>query len=113
MLYTTFVAGGEVYKLRINTRNIVELEKKLGCNPIAIFGEGDIVPTVTVMVSILHASLQQFHHNITAAAAYDIFDAWIEDGHNSVEFVSVILDIYRVSGLMPREAKTEETTEKN
>lgn len=37
-MYVDFSAGGKEYKLRLNTRNIVSLEKALGMNPLAIFG---------------------------------------------------------------------------
>ena len=109
MLYTEFNANNNEYKLRLNTRAIVALEEKLGCNPMAIFGTtGTTIPTVTTMVQILHAALQQYQHNITLEKAYTIFDEWIEDGHAATEFLQVIIDVYRVSGIIPAE-----NTEKN
>ena len=110
MTYVDFKAGNKEYKLRLTTRNIVSLEKALGCNPLAIFGDGETIPTITTMVSVLHASLQSLHHGITMNDAYDIFDAYLED-HAMTEFLPVIVEIYKVSGLM-REAKNEEN-EKN
>ena len=107
MVYVDFTAGEKEYKLRLNTRNIVSLEKQLGCNPLAIFGMGDTIPTITTMVQILYASLQQLNHGITLNDAYDIFDTWLADGHNSTEFIPVILDIYRVSGIIQNEDKSE------
>lgn len=113
MMYYEFNAGSKEYKLRLNTRNVVELEKKLGCNPIMIFGmDGDKIPTVSAMVVILHAALQSFHHGITLEKAYDIFDSYLEDGNTSVDFIKVIMEIYRVSGIVPKET-AEEETEKN
>ena len=111
MLYTEFNTGNKEYKLRLNTRNVVLLEKQLGCNPLSIFGDGDTIPTVTVMVAILHASLQQYQHNITLNDAYDIFDEWLADGHASTDFIPVILEIYKVSGIIPDDTNKEE--EKN
>ena len=108
MLYFDFEAGNKAYKLRLNVRNTVMLEKALGCNPLAIFGNGDTLPTITAMVNVLFASLQQYHHGITLNDAYDIFDAYLEDGHTAADFVPVILEIYKVSGIIPKE-----TTEKN
>jgi hypothetical protein len=103
-MYYEFSAGSKEYKLRLNTRNVVELEKKLGCNPIMIFGiEGDKIPTVSTMVVILHASLQTYNHGITLNDAYDIFDAYLEDGHTSVDFIKVIMEIYKASGIVPKE----------
>ena len=108
MMYVDFKAGNNEYKLRLNTRAIVALEKQLGCNPLAIFGAGDTIPTITTMVQILHASLQAFEHGITFEKAFDIFDAYLED-HVMTDFIPVILDIYRQSGLM----KATEGNEKN
>ena len=109
MMYYDFSAGGKEYKLRLNTRNVVELEKKLGCNPIMIFGaEGDQIPTVSVMVVILHSALQAYEHGINLDKAYDIFDAYLEDGNTSVDFIKVIMEIYKASGIVPKEE-----TEKN
>ena len=103
MNYVDFSAGNKEYKLRLNTRNVVALEKALGCNPVAVFGDGDTIPSITAMVTILHASLQQLNHGITVTDAYDIFDAWIMDGNNMVDFVKIILDIYKASGIVPNE----------
>ena len=107
MLYVDFEAGNKAYKLRLNTRNTVVLEKVLECNPLAIFGTGDTIPTVTTMVNILFASLQQYEHGITLNDAYDIFDTWLADGHTAPEFIPIILDIYRVSGLIQKETETK------
>ena len=57
MVYVDFTAGNKDYKLRLNTRNTIALEKSLGCNPLAIFGDGSNLPTITTMVSILYYSL--------------------------------------------------------
>jgi hypothetical protein len=83
------------------------LEKALGCNPLSIFGDGSTIPTITTMVTVLHAALQQYHHGITMNDAFDIFDAYLEE-HSATDFISVILEIYKASGIIPKEA-----TEKN
>ena len=107
MMYVDFNAGNKDYKLRLGTRNIVSLEKQLGCNPLAIFGSGETLPTVTSMVVVLHASLQQFNHGISLDDAYDVFDAYLADGHSATDFVQVIIDIYKVSGLIPDKKEVE------
>jgi hypothetical protein len=111
MMYIDFEAGNKNYKLRLNTRNTVVLEKQLGCNPLSIFGDGNKIPTVTAMVTILYSSLQQYNHGITLNDAYDIFDKWLEDGHSSTDFIPVILEIYQASGLVPKDAKPEDNEE--
>lgn len=107
MLYVDFKAGEKEYKLRMPTRAVVALEKQLGCNPVSIFNSDDL-PTITAMVQILHASLQQYEHGITLNDAFDIFDKWLNDGHAATEFVLVIMDIYKVSGLVQSETNTDE-----
>lgn len=100
MNYVDFTAGNNAYKLRLTTRSIVALEKQMGCNPLAIFGNGDKIPTITTMVQILHASLQTLEHGISLDKAYDIFDTWLADGHAMTDFIAVIIEIYKASGLI-------------
>lgn len=108
MMYIDFEAGNKAYKLRLTTGATVALEKRLGCNPIAIFGDGNTIPTVTTMVGVLHASLQAYQHNITMEDAYNIFDEWLEDGHSMTDFFTVIIDVFKASGLMRNGKDAEE-----
>lgn len=108
MMYIEFKAGDEEYKLRLTTKNIVLLERQINCNPLSIFGNGDTIPTITIMVAVLHASLQQYQHNITLDKAYDIFDKWLADGHATTDFISIIMDIYKASGIVPKDSNEEE-----
>lgn len=109
MMYVDFNAGGKDYKLRLNTRNVVTLEKQLGCNPLAIFGDGDTMPTITTLVQVLYCSLLQLNHGVTLEDAYNIFDEYLEDGHSATEFLSVVINIFKVSGLI----KADKVAEKN
>jgi hypothetical protein len=99
-MYYEIEAGNKVYKLRLNTRNIIELEKKIGGNPLSIFGTGERIPSITEMVNILHCSLQQYEHGITLNDAYEIFDNWIAEGHAAIDFLNVIVEVYKVSGII-------------
>lgn len=109
MMYVDFTAGDKEYKLRLTTRDIVALEKQLGCNPLAIFGNGDVLPTLTTLVQVLHASLQSMQHGITMNDAYTIFDNYLED-HAMTDFLPVVVEIYKTSGLIK---KSEIDAEKN
>lgn len=104
MMYVNFEAGNKEYKLRLSIRNTVALERQLGCNPLAIFGNGDEIPTITTMITILHSSLQHFHHGISLMDAQDIFGMWLEEGHAVVDFLPVIIDIYKVSGIIQKDS---------
>lgn len=109
MMYVDFTAGNKNYKLRLSTRNVVMLEKQLGCNPLMVFGDGDKIPTVTEMVYILYTSLLQYNHGISLNDAYDIFDDYLADGNSATDFIAIILEIYKVSGLI----NIDEVEEKN
>lgn len=109
MNYVEFEVGTKVYKLKLTTRNVISLEKSLGCNPVAIFGSGDTIPTITTMVRILHASLQSLEHGITLDDAYAIYDQWLDEGHVMTDFIKVIVDVYKASGII----KDDKEDEKN
>ena len=103
MMYVDFSAGGKDYKLRLTTRSIIQLEKQIGCNPLMIFGDGSQMPQITTLVAILNASLQALNHGITMTDSYDIFDAYLADGHSLTDFIAVIVNLYKVSGIIPEE----------
>lgn len=113
MMFVDFTAGNKDYKLRLNTRQIVTLEKQLGCNPVAIFRDDETLPTITEMVNVLYSSLVALNHGVTLNDAYDIFDKYIEDGHSVTDFITVILDIYKVSGLIKTDEVNNEENSKN
>ena len=106
-MYINFTAGGKEYKLSMNIRNTVALEKVLGCNPLMIFGTGDRIPTITEMINVLHFSLQQYQHGIALNDTQDIFEAWLEDGNTPTDFIQVIIDIYKVSGIIANDKEDE------
>lgn len=108
MNFIDFEVGNKTYKLRLNTKNVVLLEKQLGCNPLSIFGDGEQIPTITAMIAILHSSLQQYNHGINLNDAYDIFDDYLAEGHSATDFIPVIMDIYKASGLIPKGKREEE-----
>lgn len=103
MMYYDFEAGNKAYKLRLNIRNTVALEKQLNCNPLMIFGGGDRMPTITEMIAILHFSLQQYQHGITMADSQDIFEEWLNDGNTPTDFIPVIIEIYKNSGIIAKD----------
>lgn len=109
-MYLDFNVGEKTYKLRLTTRNIVALEKVIKCNPLAIFGNNEEIPEVSTMVAILWQSLQTFQHGIGLDETYSIFDEYLIK-NSMTDFISVILDIYRVSGIIKDGSKGED--EKN
>lgn len=103
MMYFDFETNEQTYKLRLTTKTIMDLERKIGGNPLSIFGNGTRIPSVTEMVSILHYSLQSMQHNITFEKAASIFDNYLSEGHTVTDFIQVIVGVYRVSGIIQNE----------
>lgn len=112
MMYVDFTVDNKDYKLRLNTRQIIALEKQLGCNPIGVFGDGDTIPTITQMVQILYCALVPLNHGISLDDAFTIFDSYLNEGHTVTDFIPVILQIYKVSGLI-RNDDVKDGHEKN
>lgn len=111
MLYHTITIKERDYKCRLAARNCVDLEKKLGTNPLNIFidiAKKGTVPDLEVLMIILHASLQKFQHGISLDDTYNIYDEFVDEGHNLMDLVPELLEIFKVSGLIG-----EETEEKN
>ena len=107
MLYSTFTVGDKEYKCRLTARACVDLEKKLGENPLNVFikiaNANGALPSIGDMVTILHASLQSMEHGITIEKAYELYDKYVDEGHTLVDFIPVILEIFKVSGFFNEE----------
>ena len=58
-MYTQIIIGGETYKLRLNTRTSINLEKALGYNPINLLMsmEQGKMPKLTDVIIVLQAML--------------------------------------------------------
>ena len=71
MNYVEFTAGNTNYKLRLNTRGLITLEKDLGYNPIQLFGIGNkpVTPSVEDMLKVFKTALQPYH-NTTEEDSY-------------------------------------------
>lgn len=108
MNYITLSIGNMDYKLRMTTRSMCELEKKLGRNPIDILIETtqNRLPKTTDLVFILHSALQPYSHNIKIDDVYDLFDEYIADGHTYMDFINVVIELFKVSGVI-RDEKDE------
>lgn len=100
MLYTELQIGNEIYKLRLNTRASIALEKALGKSPLAVFMELDegVMPRLTDMLVILQACLQPYHHGISMDKVYDLFDAYVADGKTLFDLVPVFIEVFQESG---------------
>lgn len=116
-MFTELRIKDETYKLRLNTRGSVALEKALGRSPLDIlmkFDEGQM-PTLTDIIIILHAMLQPMNHGMSIERVYDLYDAYVADGHHLFDLIPVIVEVFQESGYLakPSEGNIEADVEKN
>lgn len=111
MLFTTFTIGDKEYKARLNTKSLIQLERKLGRNPINVLAEvgqnGDIMPRMEPMLEIMRAALPD---DLSMDDMYDLYDAWLEEGKTAIDFVVLVLKICQDSGLIPNEEEIAKST---
>lgn len=101
MLYTTLTIDGTDYRCRLDAKSCVDLEKKIGTNPVNIFtkvGTSKEVPSLTVLLTVLHASLQAYEHGIKMDDVYVLYDKYIEEGHTMMDLIPLELEIFKNSG---------------
>lgn len=115
MIYSEIKIGEKELKLRLDSRSCVALERKLGKSPLAVFMEGEgSLPRLEEMIIIFHASLQKYNQGYTEDKTYDLYDEYIEEGNSFMDFVPLIMDIFKVSGFFKEEdrAKVDENGKK-
>lgn len=105
MLYTTFKMGQEELKLRLGSRDCINLEKRLGTNPLNIFmelSEGGL-PRLEPMITILHASAQKYQHGLTEDKFFDMYDDFVDNGGSLTQLIPAVLEVFKVSGFFNEE----------
>lgn len=109
MLYTTLKIGDEEYKLRLTTGAMVDLEKKLGKNPLVMIAEAGkgSMPKLEEAMFILHYSLIKFQPNYKLKDTYNLYDRFVDDGQTFSELIHVLVDALSVSGYFRKKEKTE------
>ena len=122
MLYTTLTVHGEEYKLRLGARQLVDLERKFGSNPLSILGdlgkcdtEQDVMACLSIdkFVSILHASLQRYHHGITMDDVFNIYDDMLAEGFDIGKQLVLLSELFQNCGLIPKVEDEEDSERKN
>lgn len=117
MLYTELQIGNENYKLRLNTRASVALEKALGKSPLTVFMEIDEgkMPQLNDMLIILQACLQAYHHGISLEKTYDLYDEFVAGGKTWFDLVPIFVEIFQECGYLAKspEAVAAGEEEKN
>ena len=109
MLFTTFTIGEKEYKARLTTKAVIELERKLGTNPVNVLlgmaSNENQLPNLETLLMFLHASLKTSIPGLTIDETYGIYDEMIEEGKDISDLINLIVSILQESGLAPSEAK--------
>ena len=106
MMYTTVTIGEKDLKLRLDARNCVDLERKMGKSPLDVFVSAQTngkVPGFEDLIFIFHSSLQKYNKGFTLDKTYDLYDEYIEAGNTLEDFVPLIMEILKVSGFFKEE----------
>ncbi|WP_315109752.1 DUF6096 family protein [Clostridium intestinale] len=109
MLFKTFKVGDKELKLRLRGRDCVALESSIGESPLnkLIECQSGKVPSVTFMISVLHASLQALEHGYNTDKTYDLYDEYIENGGTVTDLLEELIDVFEVSGFFKKDALKE------
>lgn len=111
MLYKSFTVGDKEYKARLTAKACVDLEKKMGTNPLNLFAEmanNQSVPKMEDLLTILQASLTTYQHGMTMDSVYELYDAMADDGMTIMDLIPLIMDIFKVSGFFSDDANKED-----
>lgn len=111
MLYTVLKVQDEEYKLRLTTKTSVQLEKSLGYNPISMLMQIDngVMPKMGDILIMLQAMLSTYHHGYNMDKTYELFDKYVEDGHNMFDLIPVFVEVFQNSGYISAVNEEEET----
>ena len=114
MLYTEFTVKDKTYKLRLTTMGVMNLEDKLGRNPVEIFMDlsNGTLPKVRDIVYILHQSLQPYHNGFSVEKAAELLDSAAEEGKSIYDFITnEVMQVFRNAGLLGNESDESENEE--
>ena len=117
-MFSEIIINGNAYKLRLNTKASVALEKALGYNAISMFMDIDngVMPKLGDILIVLHAMLQPLNSGMNQDKVYELFDQYVAEGHNMYDLIPVFIEVFQESGYMPtaKEAKDSgDSAEKN
>ncbi len=112
MKFTTFKAGEKEYKLRITGASIVEMEKKMGKNPLnaMLDAVNGVLPMMTDMFTILWGALLPFNANIKYDDICDIYTQYVDGGGTLDDFLKILVKVFEDSGFIK---VSEDAPEKN
>lgn len=102
MLFSVLKVKDKEYKLRLPMKGLINLEKRLGFNPINVLNtnSNDGLPNFEDMMVVIQESLQAYQHGSTLEDAYNLYDEYIETDGTFQGFILEFMKIFITCGLM-------------
>ena len=99
--FATLVIGGETYRLRLTSSAIVAVEKKLGGS---LFTKLENIKEnmVETLVTILWGAMQPLQQGISMEKTYELYDAYIDEGHTLEDLFQVVMEVFEASGFFKK-----------
>ena len=102
MMYEIINVNNKEYKLVLNMRSTIELEKALGENPLNKLIEmsnGEKMPSFEFIATVFMYSLRKYQPKVDINKAYDILDEYLAEEENDLTtLLQLLMRIFEVSG---------------
>lgn len=108
MKHHVITMAGRELKCRLTTQGITEVERKLGNKNILKVILEDQVPSLSVVLAILHQSLQPLEHGYTMEKVYKLYDDYVEEDKTYMDLVPEIIKVLEISGFFKKVEESEE-----
>ena len=106
----TLTVKGKDYPIKITTRTALDMEEKLGTNPlntILKIQRNEELPDLKTILVMLHYSLQKLNHGISWNDTLQLFDDYCEDDGSIVTIIELLLQAFIESGLIKVEGEND------
>ncbi len=116
MMYEIVTIKEKEYKLCLPMQHLIELEKKIGQNPLnklMEMSQGNNLPEMEFIADVIHYSLKKFQPKININGAYEFIDEYFEEEDNDlVSLMELMMGIFNKSGFLKMNKVAEVPIEK-
>ena len=101
----TLKLKNETYQLRLTTKGCVNIEQRIGQNPLNIFIQAseNKMPKIGDLMVILHECLNSTNHGIKIDDVYNIYDKYCEEGGDYMTLIELLVGVFEDAGFVPKE----------